>query len=309
MRKERALAVTEASIVCGTDFSERAAEAMQVAAALATRLEERLVVAHAINWRTRAPLPEDLHESLCFYEQSRLYREIEGARNAGAKVEEFIETGAPEELLSKAAALRGGRLVVVGGFERKGRAQLFSPSVAERVAETAAMPTLIVRQGTPLLRWLAGKQTLRVLVGADLSAASEAALRWVNWLRQIGPCQITVVFFQAGPGAWDTIRMVPSPDVPEFVRKTELAHIRMFRKHVRTILKDAGARIRIDHGWSRSDAYLAHAAEDKDLLVVGAHQAHGLDRLGHHSVSRGVVRYCRTNIACVPRSTGGQCNL
>ena len=54
--------------------------------------------------------------------------------------------------------------------------------------------------------------------------------------------------------------------------------------------------------WSRYAESLAETAEEvqADLLVVGTHQWHGLKRVSHRSISRGVLRHAPMNVACVP---------
>jgi hypothetical protein len=50
------------------------------------------------------------------------------------------------------------------------------------------------------------------------------------------------------------------------------------------------------------DAQLVGLAieEQADLIVVGTHQWHGLSRLRHGSVSRGILRHAPMSVACVP---------
>jgi hypothetical protein len=72
--------------------------------------------------------------------------------------------------------------------------RLFVGSVAERTAESSPIPTLVVRPGGRLASWVRGEDGLKVLVGYDFSAASDAALDWVNQLREIGKFQATVLY-------------------------------------------------------------------------------------------------------------------
>src|SRR5215207_8213054 len=74
------LAVTKTSIVCGTDFSQQAAQAVEVAAALAKRLDEPLVLVHAVDKESRTELPVELRDSLCLFERAQLYEELERLR-------------------------------------------------------------------------------------------------------------------------------------------------------------------------------------------------------------------------------------
>ena len=88
------------------------------------------------------------------------------------------------------------------------------------------------------------------------------------------------------------------------MRKTSLTQAQYFRKKVRALLGPARVRVRVrvEQQWGYSDAHLIQtaAAEKAYLLVVGTHSRRGLARLGHHSVSRGVLHYAPTNVACIP---------
>ena len=72
--------------------------------------------------------------------------------------------------------------------------RLLVGSVAERTAESSPIPTLVVRPGGRLASWIRGEHGLKVLVGYDFSAASDAALGWVNQLGEIGKFQTTVLY-------------------------------------------------------------------------------------------------------------------
>ena len=48
--------------------------------------------------------------------------------------------------------------------------------VAERTAESAPVPTLVVRDAAPFEAWARGERALKVFVGVDFSASCAAAL-------------------------------------------------------------------------------------------------------------------------------------
>jgi hypothetical protein len=91
----------------------------------------------------------------------------------------------------------------------------------------------------------------------------------------------------------------------EFVLGIARKQDSVFRRHVRELLGTSHVRIRFEYGWGHSDAHLIELAveERADLVVVGTHSRHGWRRFGHHSVSRGVLRYAPLNVACVPEQT------
>ncbi len=298
------LVVTKTSIVCGTDFSEQAAQAVEVAAALATRLDEPLVLVHAVDKESRTALPTDVRDSLCMYERAQLHDELERLRAAKVEVIEDFRAGKPEAVLVEAAIARQARLLVVSSHGRQPLDRWVLGSVAERTAEAAPVPTLVVRAATPFTEWTLGKRRLRVFLAADFSVQSEAALRWVAWLRQLGPCDVVVTYLMPTLPAIAVFDMSLSPIVAEMMDQTDQVQARGFRRRIRAVLGASRVRVRLEKGWDRSDAHLIEVAREEraDLIVVGTHQRHGLGRISHHSVSRGVLHYAPMSVACVPVS-------
>ena len=298
----RTLVVTKATIVCGTDFSQQAVHAVEAAAALARRLDEPLVLVHAVNKESRELLPAEIRDSLCIYERAQLHEELERLRAAEVEVIEAFRGGKPEKVLLEVATREHARLLVVSSHGRKVPKRWVLGSVAERVAESSPVPTLVVRDSTPFTRWIRGKKHLRVFVGADFSPHSEAALRWVAWLRQIGPCHVVVAHLEPDQPASASFDPVHAFIVMEMLARTNGAQVRAMRRSVRQILGTKQVRVRIEKGWGRSDAHLIQLAREAraDLIVIGTHQRHGLARLGHLAVSRGVLHYAPMNVVCVP---------
>jgi nucleotide-binding universal stress UspA family protein len=298
----RSLAVAKATIVCGTDFSQQAIHAVETAAALARRLDEALLLVHAVDTDSHEFLPAEIRDSLCTYERAQLHEEFERLRAAEVEVSEAFRGGKAENVLLEAATSEDARLVVVSSHGRKLAARWVLGSVAERVAESSPVPTLVVRDSTAFTRWLSGKKHLRVFVGADFSAPSKAALQWVAWLQQIGPCHVVVAHLEADESASASFGPMHPSIVMEMLARTNATQVRAMRRSVRQILGVKRVRVRIEKGWARSDAHLIQVAREEraDLMVIGTHQRHGLARLGHLSVSRGVLHYAPMNVACVP---------
>ncbi len=288
-------------IVCGTDFSKTAGLATETAAAFATRLREPLVLVHAVDEAARGQLPVQVRESLSSFSQQCLADEVQRLHASGVEVREVIREGVPEVVLAEFSGDAKTRLVVLSSLGRGAPAGWILGSVAERVAQTSPVPTLIVRASEPFVAWTRGRRNLRIFVGADFSVPSDAALRWVGWLRQLGPCDVVVTYLEqdlaAQPGESDL-----SPLAREMVAKTEAVQVRCFRQRVRALLGPRRVHVRIEQGWGRSDAHLLQLATEEraDLVVVGTHQHVGPGRFGHPSTSRGVLHYAPMSVACVP---------
>jgi len=289
-------------IACGTDFSEGAMQAVEVAANLAKCLDEPLLLIHGADPKLRQNLPEALHESICAYAQEQLQNEADRLRSLEVPLRKAFRSGEPGAMVLAEAAEEQARLLVLGGIKGRAGAGELCSRMVEQVAEAAPIPTLMVRDAAPLLRWTRGERRLRVFVGADFSAASQAALRWVDWLRQIGPCDVIVAVLEPGPQPPAATDGYPATLVDDMALESQKVQERFFRQLVQTLLGRAHVRVRFEYDLGRSDAHLIQLAiaERADLLVFGTDSHAGARRFDYHPVSRGLLRYAPFNIACVP---------
>ena len=289
-------------IVCGTDFSENADKAAAVADALARRLGAPCILAHSVD--ERGEFPENLHTRLMNDDRPRLAEHAARLRGLGLTFEEKILRGVPDEGVAHFAAQAGARLVVVGashmGSHWLGR--LLLGNISARIAESSLVPTLVVHDAAPLVAWARGERTLKVFVGADFSATSDAALRWVAELRQIGPCEVIAGYVDWPPeeaarlGVSGPVGLDENP--PEIQRMIE----RDVREKVTHLLGAENVRVCVRGNSGRADAPLLEMAVESqaDLVVIGTHQWHGLSRLRHGSTSRGILQHAPMSVACVP---------
>ena len=286
-------------VVCGTDFSQHAAEAADVAAALAARLNEPLALIHVMEATRYELLSKELFDNLRDRRQARLKQEAERLRKSGVKVEEELLTGSPSTVLADFAGGSKAGLIVVSSLGQIAPSRWLVGSVAERVAQTASMPTLVVRGAEAFKSW-SKVRPLNILVGYDFSASSDAALQWVAALRKLGPCRITVAFVSWPPQERGRLGMgghaSPLENPPEVEKLLE----RDLRKRCEAALGDAEVHIRVAAAWGRPEPQLIELAREAqaDLIVVGAHQRHGLERFW--SVSREILHDAPMSVACVP---------
>jgi nucleotide-binding universal stress UspA family protein len=286
------------AIVCGTDFSAAATAAVDVAAALSGRMHAPLVLVHAFD-QSQRNLPPQLRDSLGLFAREQLKDERDRLR---VPVLAEFRDGTPLPILQEAGVRHQARLLVMAAKKGRPCSRACRSGVAEQVAEATDVPSLVVREAAPLLRWASGKGRLRVFVGADFSAPSQAALRWVQWLRQLGPCDVIVACLQPALAPFAAGDLAPSLLIDDLVLKSARMQERYFRERVRTLLGGSRVRVRFETDLGCSDAHLIQiAAEERaELMVIGTHSRQGWQRLGHHSVSRGVLRYAPINVACVP---------
>ena len=272
-------------IICGTDFSESAAQAAAVADALARRLGAPLILAHSVD--ERGEFPDQLRTGLMNDDRPRLAEEAERLRGLGLAFEEKLLRGTPDDGIAHFAGKSDARLVVVGA---SGTGSLWASrwllgDVAERIAETSPAPTLVVRAAEPFLDWARDGRPLKVFVAADFTPTSDAALRWVAEWQRIGPCEIT-------------LGHIEQPALPTPEARPALEHD--LREKAR--LLGVEAAIRLVPGSARVDAHLIQLATEAgaDLLVLGTHQWHGLERVRHASISRRVLHHAPMSLVCVP---------
>ena len=298
--------ITGGQIICGTDFSAHANEAANAAAAIAGRLRVPLRLVHVLDDSALTDSTETIRRQFAKSAQEKLAQEAVRLRTGGIVVHAELLHGRPEVELARVAARPDSRLVVTASLGHIALSQILIGSVAERTAESALVPTLVVRDANPLVEWAGGRRTLNVFVAGDFTASADAAIRWVKELRRIGPCQV-VLGHVDWPAEARRRLGVHSPvastqDALEVAQGLE----RDLRAKINLLLGDTSARVRATSSWGAPDYNLIQMAheEQADLIIVGSHQRHGLSRLAHPSVSRGVLHHAPMNVACVPAAFG-----
>jgi nucleotide-binding universal stress UspA family protein len=292
----------ESPIVCGTDFSATASEAMDIAAAMARRLGTKLILVHVEEFYGMAAVDPTLFDSALTQRRSELDRIARRLRELGTDVDEKLLLGSAFDHVVTAATKAKGRLIVVGALGHGLARRLLVGSVAERTAESSPIPTLVVRPGGRLASWIGGEHALKVLVGYDFSAASDAALRWVHQLTEIGKFQATVLYSNWPPdearrlGFEGPLPLVTNP--ADIQKKLE----RDLKKRVTKLLPKQEVTVVVEPGWGTPEGYLFEMAsrEKVDLIVVGTHQRRGLGRVLLGSVSRAVLHHAKVAVAVVP---------
>lgn len=287
-------------ILCPTDFSEPAQAAANVAGAIAARIgrSSKVHLLHCVpDWLMPAGMPGV--ETLVQATADDLEAEMRRLHKAGACVTKELGFGpAANQIIAVAKAQSFGLLVLGASGAGTGRHWLIG-SVAKRAVSQVPIPTLVVRDPSSLLSWQRDRIPLKVLCAVDSTSSSDAATAYVRHLLSWGAVQVEAasVADAGGPGAAEPasasggkVLVNPSDaerDVWERTQETLGGHpLNVFV--VRTKSSPAAAFLQL--------------AKDRgaDLLVVGAHQRHGLSRLTHPSFSEQVVVHARTNVLCVP---------
>ena len=288
--------------MCGTDFSATATEAVEIAAAIARRLETRLVLVHVDQLHRSLISSPLLLEAAILQRRGELDHEAYRLRDVGTNVEEKFLSGSASDQLVTAATEAKGRLIVIGAVGHGLARRLLVGSVAERTAETSPIPTLVVRPGGRLASWIRGEHALKILVGYDFSAASDAALDWVNHLREIGKFQATVLYSNWPPDEARRLGYEGPLPLAANPKKIQQNLERDLEKRIATLLPKQEVTAIVEPGWGSPEGYLFQMASRRrvDLIVVGTHRRHGLGRVLLGSVSRAVLHHSKVTVAVVP---------
>ena len=293
----------ESPIVCGTDFSEPAAQAANVAAAIAMRLGAPLLLVHGVD--ERGEIRVSRWPSIMETMRSRLEEEAARLRGLGAHVEEVMAGGAPNDGVKHCAEKANARLIVLGASRHGTLERWVVGSVTERIAESVCAPTLVLKCGSRIEDWARGGRPLRVFVAADFTRNSEAAMRWAADLLKIGPCKFTVGYVDQ---LWEERAEQAINAPPDTPRACEMQEMLTYdlRQKAESYFPEPTPDICVLPASGRIEVRLLELAQDAraDLIVVGSHQWHGLSRLRHPSVSRRLLQASQISVACVPARRG-----
>lgn len=295
-------------ILCATDFSEQSLRAARVAARLAERFGDTLVLVNAIE--PIMPYGPDPTISFAVSEaalreaaQRELARATNELREGKLAIEAELIDGIADQAIVRHAEKIAPRMIVLGSHGRRALARWFLGSVAERVVRHAHCPVLVVREDIDnVLSWARNTRPLNITVGLDDSSSSDSALAWLKEFRRFAPADVTFVHFYWPPQEYARLGLMGPRDVfeadPEVVRVLD----RQFWDRVRDLPGEGKLDLKIKPNWGRVGDVLAMeaATENPDFLVVGTHQRGASGRLWHGSIAQGVLHASRAPVLCVP---------
>lgn len=279
------------NILCGTDFSPNATDAVKVAAALSRRFNDSLTLVHA----TFPPVDQGISPEVWLPVEAVLREQLEKLaielRNQGTVVRSQIEMGTPTDVLRRKTKPGSTRLVVVASIGRVALARVLLGSTADRLAESLPVPTLVVRKAQPFLEWIEGSRPLRVVTAVDFSESSDAALGLARELAAVGNCELRAVYVAGGEDDED-----PAPGTPGNRVQSEL------KEKVSAQLDPHPFTLSVvPAGQTPSEGLIDLARKSQaDLIITGAHQHRGLGRLWRQSTSRALLADAPVNVAVVP---------
>lgn len=294
----------DGQVVCATDFSAQAAQAANVAAVIAKRLDMPVLLVHVLDYAQFGAESTVVLTQIRGSAPKKLDREAARLRKLGAEVRVQLLEGRPEAELVRVARRPESRLLVMGSLGHVAISNLLVGSVAERTAGSAPIPTLVIRDEKPLVEWAEGKRSLNVFLAADFTTSAEVPMRWVRELRRVGSCNLVVGYVARLSEAQDRLGLRVRGPYPQDPQEVQRALERDMRTKVSELVSDTSARLRVEVGKEAPESALIEMAHEEraDLFLVGTHQRHGLGRLFHPSVSRAVLQHAPMSVACVPTS-------
>ena len=288
-------------VLCGTDFSEPAKAAAEVAAYAATRLNVPLSLVHCIaDWLAPSDCPAPCH--LEAQARDMLNAEADRICAPGQRVELKVFHGSACQHIT-AAGNAGVALVVMGATGKSAASRLLVGSVAEHVAETVSAPTLVVRNAEPLLEWLIRGRPLKVLCASDISESEEALSMAITKLVLLGPVDLECAHlvqtnaFLLQSSAW----ALENPDLAIATQEEIIAIQNKVKQRFRNAVGVGPRTVHVHQALGNPAYDLVTIAKEQqaDLILVGSHHKHGLQRLKNPSFSRRVLAHAHTNVLCV----------
>jgi nucleotide-binding universal stress UspA family protein len=285
--------------VCGTDFSDSGKAAVRSAAALAARLGAPLWLVHVVDAGIEY-LDTRARDLLVSAAEQRLQQESRRLPPAvRRRAETKVLVGTPHDALVAVPGIPEPGLVVVASQGHAPSPLFRLGGTSEHVAATSSAPVLVVRDAAPFEAWARRVRPLRVVLGVDFAAGSEAAIQWTKELRRAAPCDLTVAHVYYADEAqrrYGRPARSPLSSDPEVERMLS----RDLAARVGDIPGQGTVSFRAYRGMGRLADHLLEVAqaEQADLVVVGTHQRRGVARLA--SVSSGVLHMGRMAVAVIP---------
>lgn len=287
-------------ILCATDFSEPAHAAANVAGAIAARIGQSSTVhlLHCVpDWLMPAGMPGV--DTLVQTTAGDLEAEMRRLHKMGVCVTKELGFGPTANQIIAVAEAQPFDLLVLGASGAGTGRHWLIGSVAKRAVSRVSVPTLVVRDQSPLLSWQRDRRPLKVLCAVDMTSSSDAATAYVKQLLSWGVVQVEAAYVSETGDArtanapltsGSTVLVEPSDVERDLLEKTHKA----IGGHPMKVFV-----VRTDNTPAAAFLQLAKDRE-ADLLVVGTHQRHGLSRLTNPSFSEQVVVHSKTNVLCVP---------
>jgi nucleotide-binding universal stress UspA family protein len=297
------------SILCGFDFSDSSRRAAEVAAELSLRLKVPLHLLHVIPPLPGEILPQE-EKILVFATERALDGEAAKLRRSGLELKLHVVLSNSIEAVTSSVQRLGATLLVLGATGKGESHDAKLGRAADRLAKESKVPTLVVRDPEPLQAWAKGERPLKVVVGVDGGAASQAAWEWARGLGELGPVELIGAHLYWPPQEFHRLGLSGPRSYLEGDSEVEKA-LRNELEPLCSAGPNVTCRLALLPNLGRPSDRLAMLGreESADLIVVGSHGKRAITRLWEGSVSRGVLHDAASSVVCVPAVAGRSAKL
>lgn len=300
------------SFVCGTDFGDEATRAAEIAARLAAKAGQPLVLVHSLELPSLAylagePIFIPVREPAIAAQEIQMEADLMLASEArrlgtatGAKILPRLTIGSPATTILETANDMEPDLIIAGTRGRSAPSRWLVGSTADRLARRSRDPLLVVRgPADGLVAWSKGEKVLRVLVGVSFDDSFDYAALAMKSLAKWGPCEVHIAYAQTPPPPLDDEVMDPlGPLTPSDLHASTVGAVaRLAKGRGLTIAED---RVRVLNGPAHAALVDEAARGGFDLLVVGTHSRKGLERALLGSVAMGVLHHAPCPVLIAP---------
>lgn len=299
-------------IFCAADFSSRSGEAALAAQELAIRFGTRFEIAHVVeDYPTWPGLPDDTMRTIHAGAMARLDQFADPLALRGLTPKTTVLDATDHESVAdcilKYLELVKPLLAVVSTHGKSGGSWWPPGSTAIKIAHASPVPVLVVQSAEAFQRWVKSGKKLRVLGAVDANGDPPGVLEWMKKLGEAGPCSFTLAHID------QTLAGSPPPGSPAGQQIHPVAGAPSVLEHglqakARSVLGEtAELTTVVKQTWENVvDALLDMVrGTQTDLIILGAHQWHGIGRFLHKSISRGLLTRGEASLLCLPVTAQG----
>jgi nucleotide-binding universal stress UspA family protein len=275
------------TVIIGTDFSLASQPIADVAAELARRRGEDLVVAHVMDGPLLPSTTFPQRELGTVQEEARRLRAF------GCRVRpELLHDGNVGKRLAQLAETENASVLVVGAQGHGLRSPL--GTVATSALRHVTRPVLVVRRAELLWSASASQQSRpRALVPFALDATDAGLVEALQLVASAGDVDVDFAHFTplAAPA--------PSPTQRALIDNASSLGEAALRDHFGGLPVGVGVRSIIGRdAFGRLDAHVVQLARESnaDLIICGSHHRHGVERMMEGSVAEGIALHAPVSV-------------
>ena len=294
-------------ILCPVDFSENSRHAFDCAIGVAKCYGSAVHVLHVVHIPdstpgTRlAPAPVPIRPAEIDRIRAAMREFLDVEPSGGVRIE-YVVVEAPS--VAREIGLQAERLsvdlLVTGTHGRSGFERFLLGSVAERLVRRSTVPVLTVPPRAPDMSPIGNCPFRNVVYATDFSQGSERAFEYATSLAGGAGARLTLVYVvEQLPVVYDSVVAVPFSintytDSLEQIGRTQLNDL-----VTTSVPQSCETDTVIARG--RAAEEILHVATERqaDVIVLGVHGHHALDRLVFGSTAEKVIRHATCPVLTV----------